>query len=92
VRMALGATATVVRRMVVFQGARVALIGAAVGVAVALASTRLLNTLLYEIDAVDPVVFVAMSLTMIAIGMLASYLPARRASAVDPIESLRNDY
>jgi putative ABC transport system permease protein len=92
VRMALGATATVVRRMVVFQGARVALIGAALGVAVALASTRLLNTLLYEIDAVDPVVFVAMSLTMIAIGMLASYLPARRASAVDPIESLRNDY
>ena len=62
VRMALGATAAAVRRMVVSQGARVVLIGAVVGVAVALASTRLLKTLLFEIDAVDGVVFVAMSL------------------------------
>ena len=47
--------------------------------------------MLYEIDAVDGVVFVAMSFTMIAIGMLASYLPARRASNVDPAVSLRTD-
>ena len=91
VRMALGATAPAVRRMVVSQGARVVLIGAAVGIGVALASTRLLKTLLYEVDAVNGVVFVAMSLTMIAIGMLASYLPARRASSVDPAVSLRTD-
>jgi len=91
VRMALGATAPAVRRMVVSQGARVVLIGAVVGIAVALASTRLLKTLLYEVDAVNGVVFVAMSLTMIAIGMLASYLPARRASSVDPAVSLRSD-
>ena len=91
VRMALGATAPVVRRMVVSQGARVVLAGAVVGVAVALASTRLLRTLLYEVEAINGVVFAAMSLTMIAIGLLASYLPARRASSVDPAVSLRTD-
>lgn len=57
----------------------------------ALASTRLLNALLFEIDAVNGIVFVTMSLTMIAIGMLASNLPARRASSVDPAVSLRTD-
>ena len=91
VRMALGATAGAVRRMVVSQGAKVVLVGTVVGVAAALASTRLLDALLYEVDAVDPVVFVAMSIMMIGIGMLASYVPARRASNVDAIESLRND-
>ena len=91
VRMALGATTGAVRRMVVSQGARVILIGAVVGAGVALASTRLLDTLLYNVDAASPHVFVAMSIMMIGIGMLASYMPARRASSVDPIESLRND-
>ncbi len=91
IRMALGATAPAVRRMVVSQGAKVVLIGAVVGVAVAFAATRLLNTLLYQVDAANGVTFVAMSLTMIAIGMLASYLPARRASNVDPAVSLRTD-
>jgi ABC-type lipoprotein release transport system permease subunit len=91
VRMALGATAGAVRRLVVSQGAKVVLIGTVVGVGAALASTRLLETLLYEVSAVDPVVFVAMAIMMIGIGVLASYVPARRASCVDPIESLRND-
>ena len=91
VRMALGATAASVRRLVVSQGAKVVLVGVAFGVAAAFASTRLLRSLLYEVRAVDPIVFVAMSVMMIAVGMLASYLPARRASSVDPIESLRSD-
>jgi predicted permease len=89
VRMALGATASAVRRLVMSQGAKVVLAGTVVGIAGALASTRLLGALLYEVDAVDPVVFVAMSIMMIAIGMTASYLPARRASNLDPVESLR---
>jgi predicted permease len=89
VRMALGATAGGVRRLVVSQGAKVVLVGAVVGVAAALASTRLLETLLYEVSALDPGVFTAMPVVMIGIGMLASYVPARRASRVDPIESLR---
>jgi ABC-type antimicrobial peptide transport system permease subunit len=91
VRMALGATAGEVRRMVVVQGARVVLVGAVIGIAVALLSTRALGSLLYGVAAVDPLVFLAMSVTLIGIGMLASYLPARRASRVDPMESLRSD-
>ncbi|HEX7777715.1 MAG TPA: FtsX-like permease family protein, partial [Vicinamibacterales bacterium] len=91
VRMALGATGAAVRRMVVSQGAKVVLVGVVVGVAAALLSTRLLDRLLYGVDAVSPAVFVAISIMMISIGMLASYVPARRASRVNAIESLRND-
>jgi putative ABC transport system permease protein len=91
VRMALGATSGVVRRMVVAQGVKVVLAGATIGIAAALLSTRALGTLLFGVEPLDPIVFVLMSLMMIAIGMLASYLPARRASRVDPIESLRGD-
>ena len=91
VRMALGASAGAVRRMVVSQGAKVVIAGTVVGLAAALASTRLLDALLYEVDALDPVVFVAMSIMLIGIGMLASYVPARRASNVDATEALRND-
>ena len=91
VRMALGATTGLVLRQVVSDGAKVVLVGIVVGVAAALASTRFLSALLYGIGAVDPAVFAAMSLMMLGVGMLASYMPARRASSVDPIESLRSD-
>ena len=91
VRMALGATAAAVRRQVVAQGAKVVLVGVIIGVGAAVASTRLLGTLLFNVKAVDPLVFAAMSLMMIAMGVLASYMPARRASSVDPIEALRSD-
>jgi putative ABC transport system permease protein len=91
VRMALGATPGSVRRLVVSQGVKVVLLGVGLGVAAAIASTRLLSSLLYDVRAIDPAVFGAMSVLMIAIGMLASYMPARRASRVDPIESLRTD-
>jgi predicted permease len=91
VRMALGATAGAVRRQVVSQGAKVVLAGVIVGVLVALVSTRLLGTLLYDVRAVDPLVFAAMSALMIGMGVLASYMPARRASNIDPIEALRSD-
>jgi predicted permease len=91
VRMALGATAGAVRRQVVSQGTKVVMVGVVLGVAVALASTRLLGALLFGVKAVDPIVFAAMSATMIGIGVLASYMPARRASSVNPIEALRGD-
>jgi putative ABC transport system permease protein len=91
VRMALGATASGVRRMVVSQGARVVVVGVVIGIAVAVAVTRLLGSLLYGVKPVDPIVFAAMSVMMIAIGVLASYVPARRASSVNPIDSLRSD-
>jgi len=91
VRMALGATASAVRRMVVSQGTRVVVIGVVIGIVVARVSTRFLASLLYGVEPVDKLVFAAMSVMMIAIGVLASYVPARRASSVNPIESLRGD-
>ena len=91
VRMALGARAGQVKRMVVSQGARVVMAGIAIGLVVAAVSTRALGSLLFGVQAIDVATFVAMSGTMIAIGLLASYLPARRASRVDPIISLRGD-
>ena len=91
VRMALGAEAGRVRRMVVAQGTRVVAIGVAIGIGVAVASTRALDSLLFGVDALDAVTFVGMSAAMLAIGLVASYVPARRASRVDPIESLRGE-
>ena len=91
VRMALGATSRVVRRQVVSDGAAIVLVGIVIGVGAALACARFLGTLLYDVRATDPIVFGAMSLAMLGIGLLASYMPARRASSVNPIESLRTD-
>jgi predicted permease len=91
VRMALGATAAAVRRMVVAQGARVVAVGVAIGLLAAFAATRALGGLLFGVAAVDAPTFLAMALLMLAIGGLAAYAPARRASRVDPWESLRNE-
>ncbi len=91
VRMALGATTGAVQRQVVSDGAKVVIFGIVVGIVVAVASTRFLTTLLYDVKALNPAVFVAMSVMMLGVGMLASYMPARRASNVNPMESLRSD-
>jgi ABC-type lipoprotein release transport system permease subunit len=91
VRMALGATAGVVQRQVVRQGTYVVLVGAVIGIAAAYASTRWLANLLFEVQPVEPIAFVGMSAMLIVVGMLASYLPARRASNVDPVHALRGD-
>ena len=91
VRMALGAEASHVRRMVVVQGARVVAVGVMIGIAVALASTRVLGTMLFGVESADLATFVGMSATMILVGLLAAYVPARRASRVDPMGSLRGE-
>lgn len=91
VRMALGARAEQVRRMVVGEGARVVGVGAAIGVVVALGTTRLMESMLFGVAPLDWITFVAMSAAMLAVGMLASYVPARRASRVAPMESLRGE-
>jgi predicted permease len=91
VRMALGASAAVVRRQVVSQGTKVVLVGIGVGILAAFGATRLLGALLFGVKPVDPVVFVSMALAMVGVGMMASYVPARRASGVDPIEALRGE-
>ncbi|MDZ7781107.1 MAG: ABC transporter permease [Gemmatimonadota bacterium] len=89
VRMALGAEAGRVRRMVVGQGARVVALGIVLGLAVALLAVRALSSMLYGITQWDPWTFAGTALAMAAIGLTASYVPARRASRVDPIESMR---
>lgn len=89
VRMALGAEARTVRRMVVAQGGQVAVVGVAVGVIASLGLTRYIESLLFSVQRVDALTFTGVSSVMIAVALLASYLPARRASRVDPVEALR---
>ncbi len=91
VRMALGARATQVRRMVVARGARVVGIGVVIGIVAALMFTRVLGSLLFGVQPIDAMTFVLMSLAMFAVGLLASYLPARHASNLDPVEALRKE-
>jgi ABC-type antimicrobial peptide transport system permease subunit len=89
VRMALGAEAATVRRMFVWQGGRIALIGIVVGLVVALALTRYIQTLLFNVGRFDATAFAVTSAVMLAVALLASYLPALRASRVDPVVALR---
>ncbi len=89
VRIALGATAAEVTGMVLRLGLGFALVGVALGLAAAYGLTRLMTALLYGVNAVDPVTFGTVALSLTAVVLLASYLPARRASRVDPMETLR---
>ena len=89
VRMALGAEAKTVRRMFVWQGGRVALIGIVVGMLAAVALTTYIQTLLFNVGRLDVLAFAGMSGVMLAVALLASYVPALRASRVDPVVALR---
>jgi predicted permease len=88
IRFALGARASDVERRVVRQGVVLAGIGVAIGLVAAAGVTRLMASLLYEVQAVDPLTYAAVAAGLIAVAALASYLPARRASTIDPAESL----
>lgn len=89
VRMALGAEPRDVVRLVVGQGLRLTLIGLAIGVAAACGLTRVAESLLFNVSATDPITFVAVSLLLAGIALLACYVPARRATKVDPLVALR---
>jgi predicted permease len=91
IRLALGAQPTSVTRMFVRHGLTLAAIGVAIGLAAALGAMRLITSLLFEVNPVDPVTYGVVSLTLMAATMLASYVPALRATAVDPMEALRSD-
>ncbi|HVZ79142.1 MAG TPA: ABC transporter permease, partial [Gemmatimonadaceae bacterium] len=89
IRAALGAQQGDILAMVLAQGGRIALVGALAGLVVAAALTRLMSGLLYSVSAFDPVTFASASGVLVAVAMLASYVPARRAARVDPMVALR---
>ncbi|HYC59352.1 MAG TPA: ABC transporter permease [Thermoanaerobaculia bacterium] len=89
IRMALGADASGVRGLVVRDGVQVAAIGIALGLVVAFPATRVLSALLYGVEATDATVFSAVALVLLCVALAASYLPAHRATRVDPMMALR---
>ena len=91
IRMALGAMHGAVRRMVVGQALALTAAGLILGLAGAVAATRLLSGFLYGVGAADPVTILSTSAVFVAVTLIATYVPARRATAIDPVAALRND-
>jgi predicted permease len=91
IRMALGAQSPAVLRMVLAQGMRIIGLGLAVGVVAALAFSRVMRALLFNTPASDPATYVAVGVAFLAVGFVASYIPARRVTKVDPLIALRTE-
>ena len=89
IRMALGAQTRDVLRFIVGQGVMLAMIGVVIGLAGALLLTQFMAKMLYEVKAFDPVTFIVISLLLVGVALLACYIPARRATKVDPMVALR---
>jgi ABC-type antimicrobial peptide transport system permease subunit len=91
IRVALGAQAGTVRRMFLAHGLTLAAIGVGIGLAAAFGLMRLMSTLLFEVSPADPLTYGLVSLTLMAATMLASYIPAVRATTIDPVDALRSE-
>lgn len=91
IRVAVGATPPDILRLVVFEGTHLALLGIVIGLLAALALTRLMQALLYEVNASDPFIMLGTATVLVAVAVLASYFPARRATQVDPTTVLRSE-
>jgi putative ABC transport system permease protein len=89
IRMALGARRADVFRLVARQGLTMAGAGVAVGLAASLAAAQVMETMLYGVKPRDPVIFATVPVLLIAVALIASYIPARRASKIDPMAALR---
>jgi putative ABC transport system permease protein len=91
IRLALGAQATNVLKLILGQGLKLAIVGVALGLVAAIAFTRLLQGLLFGISASDPTTFVVIAALLVGVALLACWIPARRATKVDPLEALRQE-
>jgi len=89
IRVALGAQRSAVLRLIVGEGARLAILGVAIGIAASLVVTRLLSSLLFGVSATDPVTFAGVAVLLGVVALLASYIPARRAMRLDAHTALR---
>jgi putative ABC transport system permease protein len=89
IRMAIGGRRSDVMRLVLAEGARMAAVGVVIGIAASLAITRLMSTLLFGISATDPLTFAGVAALLSLVALAASYIPAHRAVAVDPMTALR---
>src|SRR5262245_3173607 len=89
IRMALGAQASDVLWLVIWRGLSLTLVGVAIGLAAAFGLTRVMKSLLFEVEPTDPATFALITLLLIAVALIASYIPARRATKVDPMTVLR---
>jgi putative ABC transport system permease protein len=87
--MALGAGRADVLRMMLSFGLRLTLLGTAIGLIGAFAAARLLESLLFEVDAMNPLIFSSAAAVLVGVAILASYLPARKAASIDPMRALR---
>jgi predicted permease len=91
IRMAIGAQRSDVLRLVLRQGLTLVAIGLAIGLSFSLAATRFLSSLLFQISSIDPITFAGVSILLISVAAFACYLPARRATQVDPLIALRHE-
>jgi ABC-type antimicrobial peptide transport system permease subunit len=89
IRMALGSQRSGIIRLVVFSGAKLAAIGCLIGLAGAIAASHLLNSLLFGVSALDPIVLVLASVFVLLLTLAACLIPAQRASSINPMQALR---
>jgi ABC-type lipoprotein release transport system permease subunit len=91
IRLALGSQRFSILRLILLSGAKLGLAGCAIGATAAVFATRLLRSLLFQVDSLDPIVLMLAALSILLLACIASIIPARRAASVNPMEALRTD-